>query len=224
MLRFMVTPLPPNGTNGSFQWCIDFVSGDETSAVLEPAIGGEGKALFVAGHGAGSHMNHRSMLGLSEVLRGHGFDVVRFNFLYREKGGGPPDRMPKLQMCMKSVVEKARQHTAPGKKLIIGGRSMGGRVASMLAAEGFACDGLLLLAYPLHPAGKPGKLRDAHLPDIKVPVLCMNGTRDSLCQKDLMTKAIDGLGWQMHWLEGKDHSFPVTDEVGELAARWLGNI
>jgi len=122
---------------------------------------------------------------------------------------------------MKSVIEKARQHTASGKKLIIGGRSMGGRVASMLAAEGFACNGLLLLAYPLHPAGNLEKLRDAHLPNIKVPVLCINGTRDPLCQKELMTKAIDGLGWQMQWLEGKDDSFAVTAEVGGLAARWL---
>jgi len=215
--------LPPNATQDSFQWCIN-VGDEETSAVLEPATGGERKALFVAGHGAGSHMNHRSMLKLSEVLRGRGFDVVRFNFLYREKGGGPPDRMPKLQACMKSVIEKARAHADPGKKIIIGGRSMGGRVASMLAAEGFACDGLFLLAYPLHPAGKPDQLRDAHLPNIRVPVLCINGSRDSLCQKDLMTKAIDGLGWQMQWLEGKDHSFPVTDEVGELAARWLDEL
>jgi predicted alpha/beta-hydrolase family hydrolase len=222
MLRFMVSPLPPNATNGSFQWCIDFVSGDETSAVLEPAIA-PGKALFVAGHGAGSDMNHRSMVKLSEVLRGRGFDVVRFNFLYREKGSHAPDRMPKLQACFSAVAEHARREV-PGKKLVIGGRSMGGRVASMLAADGFACDGLLLLAYPLHPAGNPGKLRDAHLPNIKVPVLCINGTRDQLCQKDLMTKAIDGLGWQMQWLEGKDHSFPVTAEIGELAERWLGNI
>src|SRR6185295_14912263 len=111
--------------------CIRFVSGDETSAVLEPAIGGEGKALFVAGHGAGSYMNHRSMLKLSEVLRGRGFDIVRFNFLYREKGSRAPDRMPKLQACFSAVVERSRREI-PGKKLVIGGRSMGGRVASML--------------------------------------------------------------------------------------------
>ena len=145
--------------------------------MLEPAIGAR-KAVFVAAHGAGSDMNHRSMLKLSEVLRGRGFDVVRFNFLYREKGGRAHDRMPKLQMCMKSILEEARRYTGSGKKLIIGGRSMGGRVASMLAAEGFACDGLLLLAYPLHPAGKPEKLRDAHLPKIKVPVLSTTGEFD----------------------------------------------
>jgi predicted alpha/beta-hydrolase family hydrolase len=192
--------------------------------VLDRAIGAEAKALFVAGHGAGSDMNHRSVLKLSEVLRGRGFDVVRFNFLYREKGGRAPDRMPKLQTCMKSVVEDCRRFTGSGKKLIIGGRSMGGRVASMLAAEGFACDGLLLLAYPLHPAGQPEKLRDAHLPKIKVPVLCINGTRDSLCDRILMERALGSVKtrWDMRWLEGKDHSFPVSDEIGELAERWLG--
>jgi predicted alpha/beta-hydrolase family hydrolase len=100
---------------------------------------------------------------------------------------------------------------------------MGGRVASMLAADGFACDGLLLLAYPLHPAGQPEKLRDAHLPRIKVPVLCINGTRDALCRRELMDRAIAGLQWDMQWLEGKDHSFAITDEVGQIAARWLSN-
>ena len=170
-------------------------------------------------------MNHRSMLKLSEVLRGRGFDVVRFNFLYREKGGRAPDRMPKLQACFSAVAEHARREI-PGKKLIIGGRSMGGRVASMLAAEGFACDGLLLLAYPLHPAGQPEKLRDAHLPDIKVPVLCINGTRDTLCDRILMERALGSVKtrWDMKWLEGKDHSFSVTAEIGDLAARWLADL
>ena len=199
------------------------VDGEATSATLDAAVGESSKALFIAGHGAGSHMDHRSMLQLSEVLRERGFDVVRFNFVYRDKGGRAPDRMPRLQACFTSVVERVRNEVQP-KKLVIGGRSMGGRVASMLAAEGFACNGLVLLAYPLHPAGQPERLRDQHLPKIKVPVLCINGTRDTLCQKDKMTTAIDGLGWQMQWLEGKDHSFPVTAEVGELAARWLDEL
>ena len=184
---------------------------------LDPAAGAA-KALFVAGHGAGSHMEHRSMLQLAKVLRARGFDVVRFNFLYREKGSRVPDRMPKLQACFTAVVEKYRP---AGKKLVIGGRSMGGRVASMLAAEGLQCDGVLLLAYPLHPAGQIEKLRVEHLPRIKVPVLCINGTRDALCDRDIMERSIAGLRWDMRWLEGKDHSFPVTDEVGELAGRWL---
>ena len=82
---------------------------------------------------------------------------------------------------------------------------MGGRAASMLAADGFACAGLLLFAYPLHPAGQPEKLRVAHLPDIKVPVLCFNGTRDALCRRDLMEQHVPA-AWNMQWLEGADHS------------------
>ena len=201
------------------------VDGEQTSAVLERAAAGPAKAVFVAAHGAGSDMNHRSMLELSAVLRSRGVDVVRFNFLYREKGGRAPDRMPRLQACFSAVTERTRREVA-GKKLIIGGRSMGGRVASMLAAEAFACDGLVLLAYPLHPAGQPERLRDAHLPKIEVPVLCINGTRDALCERPLMEAALASVKtrWQMRWLEGKDHSFAVTDAVGEIAARWLDGL
>ena len=101
---------------------------------------------------------------------------------------------------------------------------MGGRAASMLAADGFECAGLLLLAYPLHPARKPEKLRDAHLPQIKVPVLCFNGTNDTLCRRDLMERAIGGLpSWRMHWLEGAGHSFRAGDmkALAEVSRDWL---
>jgi len=86
----------------------------------------------------------------------------------------------------------------------------------MLAADGFECDGLLLLAYPLHPPGQPEKLRDAHLPAIRVPVLCFNGTRDPFCQKDLMVAALKAVKtkWIMHWVEGADHSFHVPKSSG----------
>ena len=111
------------------------------------------------------------------------------------------------------------------------------RAASMLAADGMACDALLLLAYPLHPAGKPEQLRDAHLPQIKVPVLCFNGTRDALCRRDLMENVLATVRapWEMHWLEGADHSFhllkssgrtdaEVLDEVGDVSQRWLSRL
>jgi uncharacterized protein len=103
---------------------------------------------------------------------------------------------------------------------------MGGRAASMLAADGFACDGLLLLAYPLHPAGKPEKLRHAHLAQIRVPVLCFNGTRDELCRRDLMEKTLEGLSWQMHWLDGAGHSFRAKDlkQVAEVSRAWLSRL
>jgi predicted alpha/beta-hydrolase family hydrolase len=107
----------------------------------------------------------------------------------------------------------------------------------MLVAEGFACDGLLLAAYPLHPAGQPEKLRDEHLAAIKCPVLCLNGTRDALCDRALMDKALEKTTapWTMHWIEGADHGFrllksagrtdaQVDAEVGEAAARWLAKL
>jgi len=106
----------------------------------------------------------------------------------------------------------------------------------MLAANGYACDGLLLLAYPLHPAEQPEKLRDGHLPKVAVPVLCFNGTRDTLCRQDLMLKTLEHLSalWTMHWLDGADHSFhvlkssgrtdrDVLDEVAAATRAWLAS-
>jgi predicted alpha/beta-hydrolase family hydrolase len=210
---------PASRSSDLAQWRVA-VEGEETSAVFEPALGADSKAVFVCAHGAGTDMNHRSMLQLAPVLRDRGLDLVRFNFLYREKGSGRSDPMPRLKACIEAVVARTRKELTI-TRLIIGGRSMGGRAASMLAAEGFACDGLLLLAYPLHPAGQPEKLRDAHLAQIKVPVLCINGTRDALCRRDLMERAIENLAWQMHWLEGQGHSFAVDDAVGEVVEGWL---
>lgn len=164
-------------------------------------------------------MDDRGMVQLAGALRDAGFDIVRFNFPYRERGAKLPDPMNVLKERIAAVVKEL----GATRPLIIGGRSMGGRAASMLAADGFACDALLLLAYPLHPARQPEKLRDAHLAAIKVPVLCFNGTRDELCRRDLMEKAIAGLGnWRMHWLEGAGHSFRAKDlaEVAAVSREW----
>src|SRR5690349_10680529 len=142
-------------------------------------------AVFVCAHGAGGHKDDAGMRRLASALEPRGFEVVRFNFPYREQGSKRPDPMPVLKAAFEKEVlqvKKEKKH----QRLIIGGRSMGGRAASMLAAEGFPCDGLLLAAYPLHPAGKPDKLRDAHLRNIRCPVLCLNGTRDALCDRTLM--------------------------------------
>lgn len=162
------------------------------------------------------------MVGAAQALERAGFEVVRFNFPYRERGAKLPDPMPVLKECIASTAERVRDH----RKLIIGGRSMGGRAASMLAADGFACDGLLLLAYPLHPAGKPEKLRDAHLAQIRVPVLCFNGTRDPLCRRELMEPVLARLSWQMHWLEGATHSFRVQDlkKISAVSRDWLSRL
>ena len=171
------------------------------------------------------------MLRAARALEGAGFEVVRFNFPYQERKQRRIDPMPVLQRRFSEVVERLEKN----RRIIIGGRSMGGRVASMMAAEGFACDGLLLLAYPLHPAGKPESLRTAHLPRIAQPVLCINGTRDALCTRELMERAETGPRWTMHWIEGADHSFRVLKfsgrtevevyaEVKAAAERWLATL
>src|SRR5205823_9030655 len=137
------------------------------------------------------------------ALQGAGLSVVRFNFLYKERKAARPDPMSKLMETVATVTEHARRELGRGP-MFLGGRSMGGRAASMLAADGYSCDGLILLAYPLHPAGRPEELRDAHLAKIAVPVLCLNGTRDTLCRRDLMEAVTDRLRapWTMRWLEG----------------------
>ena len=212
------------------------VGGEETSAVFEPARASAGGALFIFAHGAGGHMADRRMVAAARHLRQRGLHVVRFNFLYKEKGSRRPDPMPRLGECIAAVAAHARREIAP-QTLILGGRSMGGRAASMLAADGFSCDGLLLLAYPLHPAGRPEELRDAHLAKIAVPVLCLNGTRDALCRRDLMEAVVDRLRgrWTMRWLEGADHGFhvlkgsgtsdeDVLGEIGEASGVWASGL
>lgn len=194
------------------------VGAEETSAIYEPATGKEA-AVFVCAHGAGGSLSDKSTLAAARAMRGAGFGVVRFNFLYRERGSGGPDKMPKLTACFEAVVARVREEIEP-HRLIIGGRSMGGRAASVLASEGFAADGLLLLAYPLHPPGQTDKLRDGHLAAIEMPVLCINGTRDTFCEPELMKSVLRKLGsnWTMHWIDGADHGFHVPKSSGRTDA------
>lgn len=209
------------------------VAGGEVSALHEPATSAERLATFVCAHGAGGNMQDRGVQAVAKALRSRGLDVVRFNFPYSEKRSGRPDPMPVLRACIEAVMAEV-EHDGP---LLIGGRSMGGRAASMMAADRVQADGVLLLAYPLHPAGKPEQLRDAHLPSITMPALCLNGTRDALCRRDLMDAVLPRLGknFQMHWIDGADHSFhvlkssgrtdaDVMDEIGAATASWLAGI
>jgi predicted alpha/beta-hydrolase family hydrolase len=181
-------------------------------------------------------MGDRSVTAITAALRHRGLATVRFNFLYRARGQGRPDPMPRLLSCFESVIARVREEVAPAT-LILGGRSMGGRAASVLASQGAGCDGLLLLAYPLHPPGQPGKLRTEHLPSIRVPVLCLSGTNDPFCTPALMDSTVAGLGdqWHLHWLDHADHSFHVlkrsgrtNDEVvaeaAEVASAWTANL
>lgn len=224
-----------HATPARSEWTVP-VGDDKTSAVFEPAESGTDAPLFVCAHGAGGNKDDRGLVQLSEKLRPHGLNIVRFNFLYREKKSGRPDPMPRLEACFAAVVARAREEINP-RALIIGGRSMGGRAASMMAAEGFACDALLLFAYPLHPPGQPEKLRDAHLRSIEVPVLCFNGTRDPFCTRELMETVLKTVKtrWDMQWLSGADHSFhvpkssgrtdaEVLDEVADTTRQWIAGV
>ena len=212
------------------------VGAQETTAVFEAAADKPDAPVFVCAHGAGGNFADKSIVALTRALRSRGLSTVRFNFLYREKKSGRPDPMPRLEECFSAVVAHTRAELNP-KTLIIGGRSMGGRAASMMAASGFNCDGLLLLAYPLHPPGHPEKLRDAHLSSIEVPVLCFSGTRDPFITRDLMEKALKTVKtrWDMQWIDGADHSFhvlkssgktdaKVLDEVAEHSQSWVGKL
>jgi predicted alpha/beta-hydrolase family hydrolase len=214
-------------------WTVQAAS-ETTSAIYDEGAGDViADTVFVCAHGAGGNMLDGGMQKTAKALVSRGINLVRFNFFYKEKKSGRPDPMPRLEECYSAVVDRVRSELDP-KKLVIGGRSMGGRAASMMAADGFSCDGLLLYAYPLHPAGQPAKLRDAHLPSIKIPVLCFNGTRDALCTPSLMDKALESVttDWKMHWIEGADHSFhvlkssgrndsQVMDEIADTSRDWI---
>ena len=214
------------------KWLVN-VGRHQVTAELDTATTGGTAPLFLFAHGAGGNMADRGVKLLATLLCTRGLHVVRFNFPYSERGSRRPDPMPLLQDCIAAVASSALDK-ADADRSILSGRSMGGRAASMLVAGGFACDGLLLLAYPLHPAGQFTKLRDAHLASIITPVLCLNGTRDNLCRRDLMDQVVGRLSvnWRMHWLEGADHSFHVTkasgrtdadvlNEIGDATGRWL---
>lgn len=198
--------------NRRVDWTIEVQGG------LIPVEGGDSGPLgtLILGPGAGSHRNHKTMLWLGQIAESAGLDVVRFDFLYRTMGKSMPDRMPTLMGTYKSVIESVRTRKEPDR-LFIGGHSMGGRVASMLAAEEGLADGLILFGYPLHPPGQPEKLRDAHLPAIRIPVLQMNGTEDELCTKALMDgvlERLDPLMWTLEWIDGADHSYGVRKSTG----------
>ena len=199
------------------RWTIP-VGDATTTAIYEPASS-SAPATLILGHGAGGNMHGTGMQSLADALRVRGLNIVRFNFLYSERKSRRPDPMPKVQECFARVVEHVKSELGLSD-VFIGGRSMGGRAASMMAADGFDCAGLVLFAYPLHPPGQPAKLRDAHLPRITAPVLCFNGTRDTFCTPSLMEQALRTVkaDWTMHWIEGADHSFHVLKSSGRTGA------
>lgn len=169
----------------------------EPYLVDEPAgtAGSLGNLLLVLWHGAGGDVGERSLVAVSPAATAAGALVLRARFAYHVAGKRAPDRMPLLLASARESIDAALAlPNAGGRKLVLGGRSMGGRVASMLIADGLAADGLVLLSYPLHPAGKPEKIRDAHLRAIGCPMLFVQGERDMLCDPKLLRPVLRRLG------------------------------
>jgi len=215
------------------------VAGEQSvSGVVHGEDCGSGVGL-VLGHGAGNDMTNPLLVAACEGLARLGHASMRFNFLYKEKGNKAPDPRARLEKTYTAAVEAFRESFRDTrgdalKHLVIGGKSMGGRIASLLAAGGLACDGLVFLGYPLHPAGEPERLRTEHLPSIRPPMLFVQGTRDPLCDLTLLRPVLDDIGTRatLYEIEGGDHSFGVLksanrtiesvyDEVVSAIDRWL---
>jgi len=190
------------------------------------------KAVYVLAHGAGAGMEHTFMNMMADALADHGVATLRFMFPYMQAGSRRPDAEKILRATLTAAaavgVKRAR-----GLPVFAGGKSMGGRMTSRAMAETPlpGVSGLVFLGFPLHPAGKPSDERAAHLSDVSVPMLFVQGTRDRLATLDLLHPVLDGLGERasVHIVEGGDHSLAVPkrsgrtlDQVLDEVARHIG--
>jgi predicted alpha/beta-hydrolase family hydrolase len=173
---------------------------------------------LILGHGAGAGQSSDFIVSFAADLAARGIDVVTFNFLYREQGRRIPDPNDKLQACYFAVIEAVRARRRSGRDaLAIGGKSMGGRIASQVAAGGIGdLLGLVFLGYPLHPPGRPDRLRTAHLSDIEAPMLFVQGSRDAFGTPEELRPIVAPLhpSAEIYVVEGGDHSFRVRKGAG----------
>ena len=203
------------------------------SALLDApdaGTGGERRSAFLLAHGAGAAMTSELLEAIAVGLAARGLAVLRFNYAYAERAERegrrrPPDRRAVLLDVHRAAVAKARELFGD-QRLVLGGKSMGGRMASLLAAEGVDAAGLVLLGYPLHPAGRPGSPRSEHFPAIAVPALFVQGTRDALCDLALLAPALETYGGaaRLTVVEGADHDFRVPRALGRSREEVLGEI
>jgi predicted alpha/beta-hydrolase family hydrolase len=165
------------------------------------------ETVIILAHGAGQGMSSPFMTFFHAELEARGLKCVLFNFDYMEQKRKMPDPQPKLQAKYRSVVTEVMDKYHP-KRLFIGGKSMGGRVASYIASGLPDLNGLIFLGYPLHPPGKPDQLRDSHLYELTLPMLFISGTKDTFATKDLLEKVVKKIGSNatLSWVQGGDHS------------------
>jgi predicted alpha/beta-hydrolase family hydrolase len=191
---------------------------DSVTAMLYPAAKKSRlNVTIVLGHGAGADQMSGFMRMVANGMAARGFDVMTFNFVYKEQGRGAPDPKAKLEACYRAVIDAAVKHRKlKGNKLVIGGKSMGGRIASQVAAENSeGIGGLVFLGYPLHPPGRLDKMRDEHLPKIKAPMLFVQGSRDAFGTEEEIRAIIKKhrLKADMYSVASGDHSFKVPKSV-----------
>ena len=227
------------------QLTIQVTDKDAVTALLYPAAKKIRAGLTVLlGHGAGANQLSGFMRMFARGLAERGLDVMTFNFIYMEQGRSVPDQKPKLESCFRAVIEAIAKHRKlKANRLIVGGKSMGGRIASQVVAareeEPLAMDvsGLVFLGYPLHPPGNPAKLRVEHLEHIKKPMLFVQGTRDALGTPDEIQPFVKNLrpAAKIYAIEGGDHSFKAPKKFGveqpqvyenamDEIARWAATI
>jgi predicted alpha/beta-hydrolase family hydrolase len=203
----------------SAEFKINVTGVEAVTAFLYPAAKTQRAGVsLILGHGAGANQLSAFMREFASGLAERGIDVVTFNFLYMEQGRKIPDPAPKLESCYRAVIDAVVKHRKlKGNRLVIGGKSMGGRIASQVAAShADNIDGLVFLGYPLHPPGRPDKLRSDHLPKIKAPMLFVQGARDAFGTKQEIESIIKKLKLpaELYSIEGGDHSLKVSKRNG----------
>jgi predicted alpha/beta-hydrolase family hydrolase len=201
---------------------IDVGAHGPVSALLQ--VPPEARAAYVFGHGAGAGMNHAFMTALADALAGRAIATLRYQFPFMERGSKRPDPPAVAQAAVRAAVAEARRQW-PGLPLVAGGKSFGGRMSSQAQAaeplDGVA--GLVFVGFPLHPAGKPGLERAAHLAAVRLPMLFLQGTRDELADRALLEQALAPLQSRatVHWFEDADHAFHVRARSGSSDAQVL---
>jgi predicted alpha/beta-hydrolase family hydrolase len=171
----------------------------------------------ILGHGAGANQSSDFMTRFATGLAARGINIVTFNFLYTELDRHVPDANKALEACFRAVIDAVWHKKIGHGTLVIGGKSMGGRIASQIAAAGVPdVDGLVFLGYPLHPPGKGDQLRAKHLSDITVPMYFVQGSRDALGTPDELRPILIELKApaDLYVVEGGDHSFKVLKRAG----------
>jgi uncharacterized protein len=193
---------------------------EEVTALLYPAAKkNRAGVTLLLGHGAGASQISGFMRMFANGLTARGLDVMTFNFVYMEQGRSVPDQKGKLEACFRAVIEAALKHKKlKNNRLVVGGKSMGGRIASQVIAAEDASEvaGLVFLGYPLHPPGNPAKPRVEHLEHIGKPMLFVQGTRDALGTPEEIQPFIKNLrpAAKIYAIEGGDHSFKAPKKFG----------